>query len=326
MCLFCPHQKRLQLTRATRISHFPVSVSGNITVLEVAMLKKEKIKIISLILFVAGFAAILLGSNQAVTVVHGYSGGPPAGRTGAPGENNCTECHIGTPIQNTSAFSIMAPSSYEPGETYQITVKHTSNDSSHSQWGFQLTALAGGSKAGTLRPLNNLTQLDSSNGRQYIEHTFNGTFPGQNGGAVWTFNWVAPSSDVGPVVFYAAGNQANQSGTPEGDQIYLTNVTVNPAGAQPTGPPKIFSASVSGKKLFVMGESFGEGAAIYMCDSCETPASDGNKLKKVSNDSEHPDTILVSKKAGKDIERGQTVMLQVKNPDGTLSDPFSFTR
>jgi hypothetical protein len=290
------------------------------------MLKKERAKVISLVLFVAGFAAALLTDNQAMTTVYGYSGGPPAAHTGAPGESNCTECHTGLPQQNTSIFSIIAPSSYEPGRTYQITVKHANGDSSRSQWGFQLTVLAGNNKAGNLSPLNNLTQLDNLNGRQYIEHTFNGSFSGQSGGATWTFNWVAPSNDVGPVTFYAAGNEADQSGSPEGDQIFLTKVSVNPVGAQPSGPPTILSANVSGKKLIVMGESFGDGASIYMCEACETPSADGKKMKKVSNDSEHANTILISKKGGKEISRGQTVMLQVKNPDGTVSEPFSFTR
>jgi hypothetical protein len=291
------------------------------------MLKKERIKLASLILFIAGIAAVLLTDNKAITSVQGFSGGPPVAHTGAPGESNCTECHTGSsPSQDTNAFSVTTPSSYEPGKTYQIIVRHTTSDTTRRQWGFQMTALGGGNRAGDFQPLNNLTQLDSFNGRQYIEHTFNGSFSGQIGGAMWSFNWVAPSSDVGPVIFYAAGNQANQSGSEIGDRIYITNVTVNPAGVQPTGPPRIISAEVSGKKLIVTGENFGDGATLYMCNDCENPASDGNKVKKVSNDSESPNTILKAKKAGKDIARGQTVILQVKNPDDTLSDPFSFTR
>jgi len=90
--------------------------------------------------------------------------------------------------------------------------------------------------------------------------------------------------------------------------------------------PKILSASVSGKKLIVIGENFVEGANIYVCDNCSIPSTDGKKAKKVSNDLDLPTTMLVSKKAGKDIDRGGTVVLQVKNPDGTLSEPFSFTR
>jgi hypothetical protein len=90
--------------------------------------------------------------------------------------------------------------------------------------------------------------------------------------------------------------------------------------------PKILNASVSGKKLIVTGENFAEGADIYTCDNCLTPAEEGKKAKKVSNDSDLPASMLVSKKAGKSIERGSSVILQVKNPDGSLSEPFNFTR
>ncbi|HVG22056.1 MAG TPA: Reeler domain-containing protein, partial [Blastocatellia bacterium] len=37
--------------------------------------------------------------------------------------------------------------------------------------------------------------------------------------------------------------------------------------------PKILDAMVSGKKLYVMGENFDEGASIYMCAGCVTPAT-----------------------------------------------------
>jgi acetyl esterase/lipase len=78
----------------------------------------------------------------------------------------------------------------------------------------------------------------------------------------------------------------------------------------------ITAASVSGKKLFVYGENFGSGAVILL---------DGNK-QKTANDDQNPTTVLIGKKAGKKISQGQTVGLQVRNPDGTLSAPFSFTR
>src|SRR5215216_1131890 len=121
------------------------------------MSKKDRAKLISLILFIAGITALLLTGDGAITTVQGFSGGPPPGHTGAPGDLTCLECHTGSPLQNPNLFSITAPSSYEPGKTYQISVKHTNSDRSRMQWGFQLTALAGGSRAGTLQPINNLT-------------------------------------------------------------------------------------------------------------------------------------------------------------------------
>ncbi len=119
------------------------------------------------------------------------------------------------------------PPTYVPGQTYDITVRHTNTDQTRVRWGFQLTALdASDEKAGHLAPLDELTQVLDNQGpfpnRQYIEHTSQGTFFGQQNGAAWTFRWTAPATDVGPVTFYAAGNQANGDGNTSGDNIYFT--------------------------------------------------------------------------------------------------------
>jgi uncharacterized delta-60 repeat protein len=82
------------------------------------------------------------------------------------------------------------------------------------------------------------------------------------------------------------------------------------------GTPNITGAEVRGKKLFVYGANFDDGSEVYLDE----------EKQKTANDSEHPDTILIGKKAGKKIAPGQTVMLRVKCPDGRLSNEFSFTR
>ena len=81
--------------------------------------------------------------------------------------------------------------------------------------------------------------------------------------------------------------------------------------------PRITSASVSGKKLFVTGENFDLGAEIILNDK---------KQKRVSNDVQNPTTLLVARKAGKQIAAGDTVRLQVRNSDGRQSEVFSFMR
>src|SRR6185369_13678069 len=73
-------------------------------------------------------------------------------------------------------------------------------------------------------------------------------------GATWTFDWTAPSTDVGPVTFYAAGNQANNDGNTSGDFIYKTFVTSAPASSTPD-----FAISVSpASRIVVPG-----GGATY---------------------------------------------------------------
>jgi hypothetical protein len=84
-----------------------------------------------------------------------------------------------------------------------------------------------------------------------------------------------------------------------------------------TGPPVILEVEVSKKQLRVTGENFDIEAQLFM---------DGAKQKKTFNDELTPNTLLVARKAGKNIEPGQTVVLQVKNPDGTLSNEVSFTK
>jgi hypothetical protein len=81
--------------------------------------------------------------------------------------------------------------------------------------------------------------------------------------------------------------------------------------------PRITGASVSGKKLFVTGENFDDGAKILL---------NGDLQKKTSNDEGNPTTMLIGIKAGKLIAPGQTVVLMVKNSDGSLSNAFSYSR
>ncbi len=122
-----------------------------------------------------------------------------------------------------------------PGQTYQLTVSESNNSPTRQRWGFQLTALDDtGNRAGTLTPdADGRTQVISGTlgnpARQYIEHTATGTAQGQTNGTSWTFNWTAPADNIGPVLFYTAGNQANNDGNTSGDSINFTFASVQPA-------------------------------------------------------------------------------------------------
>lgn len=182
-------------------------------------------------------AKLILVLLTSVTVVYGFSSGPPAGSTGAPGENPraCTTCHTGSPNPDTRGSITIggAPASYVPGQRYTLTVTVSHPDADRRRWGFQLTALTqnGNQPAGTLVVTNSsLTRLvvgGPGRNRQYIEHTTLGTRSGLTGGTSWSFDWIAPSQDVGPVIFYAAGNAANNNGASTGDKIYVTAVAAS---------------------------------------------------------------------------------------------------
>jgi hypothetical protein len=72
-------------------------------------------------------------------------------------------------------------------------------------------------------------------------------------------------------------------------------------------------ASVKGKKLFITGENFHAGAVILI----------NGEEKGTRNDNENRQTRLIGKKAGKKIQPGDRV--QVRNPDATISEEFTFT-
>ena len=189
----------------------------------------KKAKVLCLLSFI-GLAVVGFTNNSGfIHTVKSFSSGPPAGFSGAPGEASCTSCHSGS--NPNGQFTITAPANYAPGQTYQIQVRHTNSDTTRRRWGFQMTSLANNAAAGAFANLAATTQTLTQNGRIYIEQTTTGTFANQQGGSLWTFNWTAPTSNIGAVTFYAAGNQANNDGTSDGDQIYMANAVIQPPAA-----------------------------------------------------------------------------------------------
>jgi len=82
----------------------------------------------------------------------------------------------------------------------------------------------------------------------------------------------------------------------------------------PGAAPHVDSAQKQGKSLWVYGSGFADGAVII---------AGGNELNTV-NDSQQPSSTLMSKKGGKKIKGVQPWTIQVRNPDGTMSNSISF--
>jgi len=176
----------------------------------------------------------MISSGRSTISVDARESGSPNARTGAPGEQTCTSCHDAN--SGPGVVLINAPSTYVPGQTVQISVNQTTSSTSRRAWGFQLTALdtATNSRAGTMASTTAFTSVAASATRQYMNQSGLGNFNGQTNSVSWTFNWTAPATNVGPIRFYVAGLQADNTGDETGDQTYLSNVTVQPATATPT--------------------------------------------------------------------------------------------
>lgn len=148
--------------------------------------------------------------------------------TGAPGEGDCTGCHLGALNPNPDgAVKITiqdTPKYYTPGQTYVIQV--TSSYSGRSRFGFALSAR---SKGIGFTSCGLFSKGTNSNIQvfDYVTHTSSGTSASNT--KTWSFNWKAPSTDQGAVTFYTASVAANGDNSNAGDFVYSSKLVFKSA-------------------------------------------------------------------------------------------------
>jgi hypothetical protein len=118
----------------------------------------------------------------------------------------------------------------------------------------------------------------------------------------WTFTLIS----IGCLLFGTLQSQA----TVGANTVVIPRRSIQSSDSKPT----IHYAEWIGKTLRVQGENFAEGALVFV---------DGQRLK-TSNTENFPRNYLLSKKARKKVAPNQAIELQVQNPDGELSNVFSF--
>lgn len=151
--------------------------------------------------------------------------GSPGGRTGAPGDGVCTQCHSGT-VQSGSGFNNVTltlagtpVTDYEPGTTYQVQVSMATNNPKN---GFEIVALNPNNTAAGTWAITDATNTKTitSGGKSRVTHKLAGTSLNS-----WTFNWTSPATNVGTITFYLATNQTNSSSSDDGDVIRTSQHT-----------------------------------------------------------------------------------------------------
>jgi uncharacterized protein (TIGR03437 family) len=120
---------------------------------------------------------------------------------------------------------------YVPGVKQMIRVRITHPEA--RRWGFQLTARLASDEtkpAGTFNPTGEVrvtcasgTDAPCNGETEFAEHTTTSTRQSQFLSSTWEVEWTPPATDVGEVVFYAAGNAADNSLNNQGDRIFTTN-------------------------------------------------------------------------------------------------------
>ncbi len=150
--------------------------------------------------------------------------GAPTGKTGAPGEQTCTQCHSGT-AQSGSTENLFVVldgfnpvTNYVPGQTYNVSL---SMASAPTKKGFQAIALDGtNAMAGSFTGQTaGGTTISTAGSKQYANHN---STSNTDANMVWIWSWTAPATNVGDVTFYVATNKANGNTTSSGDVIYIS--------------------------------------------------------------------------------------------------------
>lgn len=152
-----------------------------------------------------------------------FSANPPDGKTGAPGESLCIECHTqsNTPINGVISVEGF-PDVITPGEDYTLTVVNRDTTDNAVRGGFQMTILGPfNTKAGEMTdPSDNSAVTQTFSGRQYFEHDPSVLYPDSNV-IKWTVQWRAPEMATAgsEITYYVAGNIANGNFQNSGDRI-----------------------------------------------------------------------------------------------------------
>ncbi|NNE15648.1 MAG: HYR domain-containing protein [Saprospiraceae bacterium] len=155
-----------------------------------------------------------------------FSSSHPVGRTGAPGDGLCSDCHGGSGGGFDGDVTMSGvPTNAEPGVTYTVTVDVDVSVGSPIRGGFQILALkdANDTQAGTWSNNDGNSSIkQGSSGRFYFGH-----MPAQNFGGgsnlSWEADWEAPAIND-DVTFYMVANLANGSGS-SGDKIITNQFT-----------------------------------------------------------------------------------------------------
>lgn len=164
------------------------------------------------------FAALLLGSvsfvafqstenaelTKSISNYHNFSSGSPGGKTGAPGDGTCTDCHNSAVTGASGDNQLVVTSGitpitdYTPGQTYNvgITINNATVGVGH---GFECLPLnSSNAIAGSVAAsAPGGTETVTSGGKLRATHT-------NDTQTSWAFTWTAPATNVGTVTFYLA--------------------------------------------------------------------------------------------------------------------------
>lgn len=148
---------------------------------------------------------------------------PPLGKTGAPGEGTCADCHGGGPGGGSLTVKSSSGHTYHPGAKQHLTV--VISDPTADTWGYEMTAVQakhGTVGAGNFKATDTNSDVRKANGKSYAAQI--NDLQGSTGKVIYKIDWTPPKTNVGPITLYLAANAAGGSGESE----YQSSLTLRP--------------------------------------------------------------------------------------------------
>ncbi len=190
-----------------------------------------------------------------------FSSSPPLGKTGAPGDGLCSECHSSVPAFNGTLTINGIPATVHPETSYPISIVITRDDATPLKAGFQLVALNGNNfNIGTLNNAGSNVGFASSGIRNYAQHQNAKSFATDQNTITYNFNWTSPAiAGSNNITFYAASVLANGNGSSFNDRVLTHSVSAEFIGPQ-GDPLEVIIANV--ENVDCAGGNTGSATAI----------------------------------------------------------------
>ena len=181
------------------------------------------------------------GILLAAILLLSYNDDPPNGRSGAPFDGHCRDCHSSNNPYNFNGLAaiIGLPDTVQPLTTYSLQLKVTPTAGLPLKAGFQLVIVDKiNQNAGNLTAVNSEADTEFLAGREYLDHRGGKNFTG--GSVTWNFEWTSPANAAcNTLNLYYIVNFCNGDGGDFGDFPLAFTNSRHLAG----GPPFLATAS-----------------------------------------------------------------------------------
>lgn len=179
----------------------------------------------------------------AAIVLTSYGANPPLGKTAAPEEGFCAECHRPSSNPFNGSIDITGiPKQIEPFTTYPITITLLNPNVTIARGGFEMTILEANNNtaAGNLTNRGENTTIRSRSGRQYLSHGPAQSF-NDSTSISYSADWESGDlSEVDSIKIYAAAILANGNGRNTGDTpIAYHSESIIPSSSTPIFDEKL---------------------------------------------------------------------------------------